>query len=330
MPQHTIYYHADCLDGFGAAYAAWRRFGDSALYRPMHHGDAWAAEDVAAREVFILDFSFPVDELRAMAGLARSVRVIDHHISARRPWADRLPAAATGLACHTEPDLPLTVAFDLDKSGARLAWEHFQPDVPLPPAIAHIEDRDLWRFAIAGTQAFCRALQLQPFDFARWDALIAGTASPETPGYRRMLADGEAIERFFILEVERLADSKLVMPAVLPGDPIDPLQALRHGQPSLDDGERSWRRIDGLAINANALFASELGHRLAQRSGSFGLIWHLAANGEIRASLRADGKVNVATLAEHFGGGGHANAAGFRLPANRFFKEVLQGCPGFH
>lgn len=34
----TVLYHADCPDGFGSAYAAWLRFGDSASYRGMHHG----------------------------------------------------------------------------------------------------------------------------------------------------------------------------------------------------------------------------------------------------------------------------------------------------
>ena len=29
----TVFYHAHCLDGFGAAYAAWRYFGDQASYR---------------------------------------------------------------------------------------------------------------------------------------------------------------------------------------------------------------------------------------------------------------------------------------------------------
>ena len=42
-----IYYHADCIDGFGAAYAAWRHFGQNASYHPMHHGDAWQIKETA-------------------------------------------------------------------------------------------------------------------------------------------------------------------------------------------------------------------------------------------------------------------------------------------
>lgn len=320
----AIYYHADCLDGFGAAYAAWCRFGEHAIYRPMHHGQPWIPDDIAGREVFILDFSFPVEDLRAMAGLARSVLLLDHHVTARRPWTETLQDGPEGLACHRDPDLPLTVAFNLDKSGARLAWEHFSHQAPLPLAIAHIEDQDLWRFGIPGSRAFCRALRLMPFDFPAWDEIVRTTATSSSERYRSMLSQGEAIERFCTLEVERLAGSGLVMPVALRGEPIDLLQAIRHGQPVIDEGDRSWRALTGLAINASALFASDLGHQLALRSGTFGLIWQFGGDGEIKASLRADGKVNVAVLAEHYGGGGHPNAAGFHMSAPRFFAEILK------
>jgi phosphoesterase RecJ-like protein len=49
-------------------------------------------------------------------------------------------------------------------------------------------------------------------------------------------------------------------------------------------------------------------------------------SGEWKASLRARGGVNVARLAEKFGGGGHENAAGFKIKADlKAVKEVLFG-----
>ena len=318
-----IYYHGDCLDGFGAAYATWRKYRDRAAFRPMHYGQTWSAEEVAGRDVVILDFSFAADDLRGMARLARSVLQLDHHASAHRQWAGRLQEGPDGLACHFDPQLPLTVAFDLGKSGARLAWERFHPAQPLPLALAHVEDADLWRFALPGSRPFCRALRLRPFAFDAWNEIVEGSASDTSERYRSMLAEGEAIERFFASEVERLAGGTLVMPAVLKCEAADPLQARLEGQ-ALGEGERDGHTVTGLAINASALFASELGHRLAQRSASFGLIWQLGGDGNIQVSLRADGKVNVARLAERYGGGGHPNAAGFSLPPSRFFAEVLK------
>lgn len=319
----TILYHADCLDGFGAAYAAWRRFGAHASYRPLHHGESPAEAEIAGHEVYILDFSFSPDRLESMAALARRVVQIDHHVSALRPWADRLEPQADGMQQFIHPTLPLQVLFRLDKSGARLAWEHFLPDQPLPLALRHIEDIDLWRFALPGTREFCRALRQQPFGFEAWDELIDHAATPESAAYRRLLDDGRAIERFYRNEVERLAQGHLPMPARLRGEPVDALQAQRHGQPTLSDGESTWLAVAGLAANANTLFSSELGHRLAQQSGSFGLTWQLAADGEVKASLRSEGEFDVSIIAARYGGGGHRNAAGFRLPLARFLAEVL-------
>lgn len=319
----TILYHADCPDGFGAAYAAWLRFGADAGYRAMHHGEPWEMAEIAGHDVYILDFSFPPGVLEAMADLASSVTQIDHHASARQPWAGRLMKTHDGGESFGHPTLPLTVIFDLEKSGARLAWEFFNPARPMPLLLRHIEDMDLWRFALPGTRAFGRALRLLPFDFAAWDKLVRDTPDVDASGYKALLAEGEAIERFFQTEIGRLARSRLVMPVRLRGEPVDPLQARRHGLPVLVEGDRAWRAVSGLGINADTLFASELGNRLAEQSGSFGLVWQLGADGEAKVSLRAAGKVDVAEIASGYGGGGHPNAAGFRLPLARFTSEVL-------
>jgi oligoribonuclease NrnB/cAMP/cGMP phosphodiesterase (DHH superfamily) len=322
-PTVTILYHADCIDGFGAAFAAWRRFGSTAIYRPLHHGEAWEVTEISGHDVFVLDFSFAPDVLETMAAQAKSVTQIDHHASARQAWADKLATVDHGLAQYSHPELPLTVIFDMEKSGARLAWEYFQPDRPIPRALQHIEDQDLWRFALPGTRAFCRALRLQGFDFATWDELVKQTPSADSARYREMLASGDAIEIFFQKEVERLANGPLRMAARLRGEPVDALQAMRHGQAILADGDRAWLAISGVAINANALFASELGNLLAEQSGSFGLIWQLAGDGEIKASLRSKGSFDVAAIAVRYGGGGHRNAAGFRMPLTQFMTEIL-------
>jgi oligoribonuclease NrnB/cAMP/cGMP phosphodiesterase (DHH superfamily) len=319
----TVIYHADCADGFGAAYAAWRRFGDTATYRPMYHGQPLKMAEIAGHEVYILDFSFSPDKLEEIASVTSSVVQIDHHASARRPWVQYLAPAADGSENYRHPALPLTLCFNLDKSGARLAWEYFHPAQPVPLVLRHIEDLDIWRFALPGTRAVGRALRLLEFDFALWDELMRTAPTPDSPRYKALLAEGESIERFFQTEIDRLAKSQLVMPARLRGEPLDPLQALRHGLPTVLEEARAWRAISGLAINANALFASELGDRLAERSGSFGLIWQLGNDGQVKASLRARGKIDVAEIAANYGGGGHPNAAGFRLPLARFASEIF-------
>ncbi|MGL5633330.1 MAG: DHHA1 domain-containing protein [Azovibrio sp.] len=311
MTKNMVYYHGDCLDGFGAAYAAWHKLGDSALYMPMYHGQAWNPEDVAGKQVYILDFSFPQAELEAMAKVAGSVLMLDHHSTARKVWQKELGNDTAELSQFTHADYPLTVAFDLSKSGARLAWEHFHPDIPVPLALLHIEDQDLWNFSIPNTASFCRALRLQPWEFKTWDSLIQACKTPESTIYQTLCTEGTAIGQFMYTEVQRLLGSDLVVPVSLP---LPPGASQTEAKDSLD----------GLSINANNLFASELGHHLAQRSGTFGLIWHLGSGGRVKVSLRAENQVNVAMIAEQYGGGGHPNAAGFSISLDRFKTEILK------
>ena len=51
-----VIYHADCTDGFGAAYAAWKQLGNRAEYHACKHGTK--PPDVKGKTVAILDFSF--------------------------------------------------------------------------------------------------------------------------------------------------------------------------------------------------------------------------------------------------------------------------------
>ena len=166
-------------------------------------------------------------------------------------------------------------------------------------------------------------MRLLSYDFPAWDDVVRRADAPDAPRYLALLAAGDGIERFFQIEVERLAQGRLVMPARLRGEAVDLLQAQRHGLPTISDGDRTWRAVSGLGINASALFASELGNRLAQESGTFGLVWELVSGGEVKVSLRAAGRVDVAAIAAGYGGGGHPNAAGFRMPLARFAGEIL-------
>jgi phosphoesterase RecJ-like protein len=50
------------------------------------------------------------------------------------------------------------------------------------------------------------------------------------------------------------------------------------------------------------------------------------SNSTYRISLRSKNRVNVARVAEHFGGGGHCNAAGFTAKADfdQLSREVIE------
>ena len=151
-----VLYHQSCLDGFGAAYAAWKLFGRNAEYVGVRYGDGWPTDvDAVGNEIYVLDFSFDRAVLLYQNELASGLVVLDHHKTAKEDL-EGLPFAQ----------------FNMEKSGAVLAWEYFHGAEPLPKLLAHVEDRDLWRFKLKSTDAVCEALWSYPKDFERWDNYI--------------------------------------------------------------------------------------------------------------------------------------------------------------
>ncbi len=147
-PPTLILYHAECADGFGAAWAIWRRYPD-AEYRPVKHGEA-PPTNLAGHHIVMVDFSYNRSTLEAMAKDAASLVVLDHHITAEQALAD-LPYAY----------------FDLNKSGAVLGWE-WAHDEPAPWLLRYIQDKDLWHWALPNSREISAALASHPFDFELW------------------------------------------------------------------------------------------------------------------------------------------------------------------
>lgn len=147
-------YHRNCNDGFAAALAVHLAIPDAEIVAG-HYGDE--PPDVTGRDVFLVDFSYPRDTLIRMAENARSILVLDHHVSAEKALVDL-------------PD-NVSVIFDQEHSGAVLAWRHFHT-ARLPPIFRHIEDRDLWQFKLTGTQNITAALSSFPHDLGVWKHLL--------------------------------------------------------------------------------------------------------------------------------------------------------------
>jgi nanoRNase/pAp phosphatase (c-di-AMP/oligoRNAs hydrolase) len=68
-----------------------------------------------------------------------------------------------------------------------------------------------------------------------------------------------------------------------------------------------------------------VGSMLAEKSGTFALVWRMESRGSIKVSLRAVRSFDVEEIAVRFGGGGHPQAASFRIPTARGV-ELLEGC----
>ena len=71
------------------------------------------------------------------------------------------------------------------------------------------------------------------------------------------------------------------------------------------------------------MFHSQIGDILARQSGTFALMWSASEQG-VKVGLRSRSEFNCIPLAESMGGGGHAQACGFRMGIARL-PELLCG-----
>ena len=294
-----VIYHDNCADGFGAAFAAWLKFGDEAEYRACQYGrdDFEEGETVQGREVYILDFSFPRDMMEWLFAGAKKVVWLDHHKTAFEMWCGGIPDVGIWRedSWH-DGATPRShyILLDNNKSGAMIAWEYFHPEKEVPMLIKHIDDYDRWQFKLENTKPFIKALwSYAPWSFEQWRTEFA-------EGYYGFIKEGAAILRAHEQNVDAIIEGA-VRYCKLTG-PI-PLSCA-----DLDDESKK-----GLAANCPPHLASDVGHELANRSGTYGLLWHINTEGKCLCSLRSNGSYDVSDIAKAFGGGGHKNAAGFQV-----------------
>ena len=145
-----VIYHANCTDGFGSAFSAWKLLGNRAEYFACTHGTK--PPNVKGKNVVILDFSFDNKTTKKLIKDANNLLVIDHHKSAM-------------VELH---DISNTI-FDMSKSGATMAWEFFHPGKESPKFIQYITDRDLWKWELPYSKEFSAAFDMVPFDFEEFE-----------------------------------------------------------------------------------------------------------------------------------------------------------------
>jgi uncharacterized protein len=275
----VVFYHAKCSDGFLAAFSAWSHFGGVGDYLPVVHADE--LPDCTGRPVYMLDIAFSRETMDRIEAQASRLVVLDHHQSA----ADSLK----GFRCRCGG-----VHFDMDKSAARLAWEYFHPNETLPDLIAHVEDRDLLRWALADSETYLASLDFGPLNFYR----MAGVMRMPADAYERFMERGSVLRQQTRKMARQLADEATTVTLA---------------------GQR------GLMVNAPDLMHNVVGELLLEQCDTFALMWCLEGRGaRVKVGLRAGDNFDVIPLAKAFQGGGHPYSSAFRLPVNRL-GELLAG-----
>jgi hypothetical protein len=296
MKPDICIFHANCADGFGAAWAVWKRWGDEVEFVPGVYGKE--PPDVAGKNVLLVDFSYkrPVLEAigREMTVRGGTITILDHHKTAQ---ADLEPFIGNGLFgisdlrelsdfCAFSGVLPIRATFDMEKSGAVLTWEFLHAE-PVPQLLLYVQDRDLWRFQLPLSREIAAYVFSLPYDFRRWSDMAA--MAEDAMLLLNMADQGGAIERKHSKDIgELLAQTRRSM------------------------------RIGGYDVpvaNLPYTMSSDAAGMLAEGQ-PFGACYFDRNDGQRIFSLRSRGDtgIDVSEIAKGYGGGGHRNAAGFQAP----------------
>ena len=283
-PQICIY-HAPCQDGFTAAWAIWKRWPDVEFIPGVYGQDP--PENLVGKCVLLVDFTYKRPVLEKMAEQAYCITILDHHKSAQE---DLAPFIRPVLGFDyweldeggQEVRLPrIQACFDMNKSGAMMAWEYANPDLAAPELVKHVQDRDLWWFALEGTRQIAATLSSHPYDFNVWDRLAVECQSEVARA--QLIAEGQAIERKHHKDIaELLAICTRTM--VIGG----------HRVP---------------VANLPRTLSSDGAGKLAEGQ-PFGACYYENSEGKRVFSLRVrDGGVDVSAIAVAYGGGRNVDAA---------------------
>lgn len=262
-------YHANCADGFSAAWVFHMYAGVEFDFHPGVY-QSKDLPDVLDRDVYLVDFSYKREAVEAFILMANSVTLIDHHKSALEDLKTLIDSNTIKHHCA------------LDKSGATLAFEFLRGSRQnMPKLLAHVEDRDLWRFALAKTREIQACVFSYPYDFDTWTTLMLETDPDD------LATEGAAIERKHFKDVEELI-------RVTQRDMV----------------------IGGYQVpvaNMPYTMSSDAGHIMSKGYPFAACYWD-TPTGRVFSLRSAPDGADVSAIAVSYGGGGHKHAAGFSVP----------------
>ena len=294
-------YHDKCADGFTSAWAVYKALGNEVEFFGGVHQNP--PPDVTGRDVIMVDFSYKRPVLDAMTKTARSILVLDHHKTAEADLAadgnyvvdygaytgvvdwDRHQRNVSLDNMEGCPYARIYRVFDMNRSGALIAWEFFHPGKDVPNLVQYVSDRDLWQFKLPLSREVNAYIFAHDYEFRNWDYLDA--MMRDHMGVQQVGDMGGAIEKKHHKDVAELTAAFKRRMTI--------------------GGHEVW------VANIPYTLTSDAGHLMAKGEPFAACYWD-TPEGRVFSLRSTDEGLDVSQIAKQYGGGGHRNASGFRLP----------------
>lgn len=280
-----VIYHAGCIDGFTAAWVCHTYFKETPTnikYIPGVYQEK--PKDKNGDEIIFKNSSIYLVDFSYKKDYLKELLDNNNKVTI----IDHHKSAYNDLKDFDH--LFLHKYFDLNHSGSMLCWKYFFGSKSEPPlALKNIEDRDLWKFQLPQTKEVVAALYSYEMTFEIWDELM------QNHNIAKLYSEGLTLERKFNKDCKSLVEY-MTRSVKFEGYTV-PL------------------------INVPHMYSSEVGNILA-KNNLFSISYYDTPEHR-KFSLRStDEGVDVSEIAIKYGGGGHRNAAGFKVDRNHELAKI--------
>lgn len=299
---NLVLYHGVCSDGFASAFLFYLYFKETKQeceLRAVNYKEPLPT-GLDGKTVYIVDFCYSPRDMEILAKTAKSITVLDHHLTAAKDYG--------GYGQHTRIYGDCRVSIDIreEESGASLVLRYLRGLETTPKQfgflhhprveklISAVRDYDLWHHAFDDTHVYHELLQIIPRTLEGWE--------------KTFLQDG---------------DDEFNQLMIIATNYFDANQLLAEQFAS----NHQMIHICGYkvpVVNSPHVFADRVCEHLYQEHPF--AISFVVNSEHLYCSLRSKRGygANVSEIAKQFGGGGHANSAGFKIhPGN--LAKLLSG-----
>ena len=184
-----------------------------------------------------------------------------------------------------------------------MTWSFFHPSARVPRFLEYIEDKDFHHWKLPESREFSEGMAIEPLEFLAYNRFYIGDdEEAEQKVIQDTIDKGRVIMEYIKFNISRLTTRAFTA---------------------------NWCGYWVKILNS-ATWMSEIGHLLSTSSSEkeppidFALVWNYDHRKEsINCSLRTDPPgLDLSLIAQHYGGGGHAAAAGFAFQGS--IKKLLK------
>lgn len=332
----AVVYHDPCFDGMASLTLSLLGIRQSSWFKPdtmelvaIPRNYDKAMPDLSAFDViYVVDCGITAPLAVELMNLGKSVLILDHHASHLQEWRDWmlipensgffnvLEDSDDNLRCEAHSggfgNIYLCIS-KKDRAGCGVVCNYFFPQKKLPWLFQHIEEQDIYRWALDNTKEVISRLDIELFTPDHWEQLFKNLEK-DSDSQEQWINEGKslAVAREQGQRKHLKAVGLTIISRVFPGS----------------DQAISYALINGKTSDSNGLAPIVFGE---YPELDMLMVYAINSEGFVSVSLRGQNRVDLSKLTSAWvscgfllSGGGHFNAAGAKFNLAKFYKTFLE------